>query len=133
MAETTVTPFLMFQNGDAEEAMNFYVSQFADASIIDIVRYGAGGPGAEGSVMKASFSLAGQTVICIDSPVKHDFTFTPSMSLFVTCETEEQIRKLAAVFAAGGRELMPLNNYGFSQLFAWVNDRFGVSWQLSFN
>jgi predicted 3-demethylubiquinone-9 3-methyltransferase (glyoxalase superfamily) len=133
MAGTTVTPFLMFQNGDAEAAMNFYVSQFADGAIVDIVRYGAGGPGAEGSVMKASFSVAGQTVICIDSPVKHDFTFTPSMSLFVTCESEEQIRKLAAVFAEGGRELMPLNNYGFSQLFAWVNDRFGVSWQLSFN
>lgn len=131
MARSTVTPFLMFQNGDAEAAMKFYVSQFADGSIIEVVRYGAGGPGAEGSVMKASFSIAGQTVICIDSPVRHDFTFTPSVSLFVTCETEEQIRKLAAVFADGGRELMPLNNYGFSKLFAWVNDRFGVSWQFT--
>jgi predicted 3-demethylubiquinone-9 3-methyltransferase (glyoxalase superfamily) len=132
MAGTTVTPFLMFQ-GSAEKAMNFYVSLFADGSIIDIVRYGPNGPGAEGSVMKASFSIAGQTVICIDSAMKHDFSFTPSFSLFVTCETEAQIRKLTAALAEGGAELMPLDNYGFSRLFAWVNDRFGVSWQLILN
>jgi predicted 3-demethylubiquinone-9 3-methyltransferase (glyoxalase superfamily) len=132
MAGTTVKPFLMFQ-GDAEKAMTFYVSLFADGSIIDLVRYGPNGPGAEGSVMKASFSIAGQTVICIDSAMKHDFGFTPSFSLFVTCETEEQIRKLAEALADRGAELMPLDNYGFSRLFAWVNDRFGVSWQLTLN
>jgi predicted 3-demethylubiquinone-9 3-methyltransferase (glyoxalase superfamily) len=129
MTKTTVSPFLMFE-GQAERAMNFYVSLFADGSIIDIVRYGPEGPGAEGSVMKASFSIAGQTILCIDSAMKHDFSFTPSFSLFVTCESEEQIRRLAAALAEGGAELMPLDNYGFSRQFAWVNDRFGVSWQL---
>lgn len=132
MTKTTVVPFLMFQ-GDAEKAMNFYVSLFADGSVIDIVRYSADGPGAEGTVMKATFSVARQTVMCIDSAMKHDFSFTPSFSLFVTCETEQQIRTLAASLADGGMELMPLNNYGFSRLFAWVNDRFGVSWQLTLN
>ena len=132
MTKTTVSPFLMFE-GQAEQAMTFYVSLFEDGRIIDIVRYGPQGPGAEGSVTKASFSIAGQTILCIDSAMKHDFTFTPSVSLFVTCEDEAQIRRLAAALAEGGAELMPLNNYGFSRQFAWVNDRFGVSWQLMLN
>jgi predicted 3-demethylubiquinone-9 3-methyltransferase (glyoxalase superfamily) len=132
MTKITVTPFLMFE-GQAEQAMNFYISLFDDGKVIDITRYGPQGPGAEGSVMKASFSIAGQTVICIDSAMKHDFGFTPSFSLFVTCESEEHIQRLTAALGDGGRELMPLNNYGFSRLFAWVNDRFGVSWQLILN
>jgi predicted 3-demethylubiquinone-9 3-methyltransferase (glyoxalase superfamily) len=120
----------MFE-GQAEQAMNFYVSLFADGKIVDIVRYGPQGPGKDGSVMKASFSIAGQTIICIDSAMKHEFTFTPSFSLFVVCESEEQIRKLASALVLGGAELMPLGSYGFSRQFAWVNDRFGVSWQLN--
>ena len=132
MTKTTVTPFLMFE-GQAEAAMTFYVSLFDDGKVIDIVRYGPEGPGADGSIMKASFSIAGQTVICIDSAMKHDFGFTPSFSLFVTCESDAQIRKLASALAEGGAELMPLDNYGFSRQFAWVNDRFGVSWQLILN
>jgi predicted 3-demethylubiquinone-9 3-methyltransferase (glyoxalase superfamily) len=132
MTKTTVSPFLMFQ-GDAERAMNFYVSLFEDGSITSIVRYGPQGPGAEGSVMKASFTIAGQTILCIDSAMQHDFGFTPSFSLFVTCESEDQIAKLAAALAEGGAELMPLNDYGFSRQFAWLNDRFGVSWQLILN
>lgn len=129
MTKTTVTPFLMFE-GQAEQAMSFYISLFDDGTVIDITRYGPQGPGVEGSVMKASFAIAGQTVICIDSAMKHDFGFTPSFSLFVTCENEAHIRKLAAALGEGGTELMPLGSYGFSREFAWVNDRFGVSWQL---
>ena len=132
MTKTTVSPFLMFE-GRAEQAMNFYVSLFEDGAITSIVRYGPQGPGAEGSVMKASFTIAGQAILCIDSAMKHDFGFTPSFSLFVTCESEEQIARLVAALADGGTELMPLNNYGFSRQFAWVNDKFGVSWQLILN
>lgn len=125
-----VRPFLMFE-GKAEEAMNFYVSLFPGGGIVDIVRYGPGQAGAEGSVMKASFSVGGQTVICIDSPVKHAFTFTPAFSLFVDCESEEDIRRLSSALGEGGVALMPLGSYGFSRQFAWVNDRYGVSWQLN--
>jgi predicted 3-demethylubiquinone-9 3-methyltransferase (glyoxalase superfamily) len=125
-----VQPFLMFE-GKAEEAMNFYVSLFPGSKITDIVRYGAGQPGAEGSVMKASFSLAEQTVLCIDSPAKHAFTFTPAFSFFVQCESEEEIRRLYASFLDGGTALMGLGNHGFSRQFAWVNDRYGVSWQMN--
>jgi predicted 3-demethylubiquinone-9 3-methyltransferase (glyoxalase superfamily) len=130
MADVTVHPFLMFE-GKAEEAMNFYVSLFPGAKILDIKRYGANQPGPEGSVMKASFSIGNQTVLCTDSFVKHGFTFTPSFSFFVDCASEEEIGRLSASVSEGGATLMPLGEYGFSRKFAWVSDRFGVSWQLN--
>jgi predicted 3-demethylubiquinone-9 3-methyltransferase (glyoxalase superfamily) len=120
----------MFE-GRAEEAMNFYVSLFRDGKISDITRYGPGEQGAEGSVKVATFSLAGQAVMCIDSPVKHQFTFTPSVSFFVKCASEEDLRRYAAALGEGGTVLMGLADYGFSRLFTWLNDRFGVSWQLN--
>jgi len=120
----------MFE-GKAEEAMNFYVSLFPGAKILDIKRYGANQPGPEGSVMKASFSIGNQTVLCTDSFVKHGFTFTPSFSFFVDCASEEEIGRLSASVSEGGATLMPLGEYGFSRKFAWVSDRFGVSWQLN--
>jgi predicted 3-demethylubiquinone-9 3-methyltransferase (glyoxalase superfamily) len=120
----------MFE-GDAEEAMNFYVSLFDDAEVLGLTRYGADGPGRPGSVQHATFSLAGQHLMCIDSPAKHDFTFTPAVSLFVQCESEAEIDRLFASLAEQGTELMPLGEYGFSARFGWVNDRFGVSWQLN--
>jgi predicted 3-demethylubiquinone-9 3-methyltransferase (glyoxalase superfamily) len=87
--------------------------------------------GPEGSVKRADFTLAGQPVICIDSPAKHAFTFTPSMSLFVECEDEAEFDTAFALLAEGGKLLMPPDNYGFSRKFGWLNDRFGVSWQLN--
>ncbi|MER6614050.1 VOC family protein [Streptomyces xantholiticus] len=133
MAGTTpqkITTFLMFE-GKAEEAMTFYLSLFDDAEVVDITRYGADGPGTEGTVQHATFSLAGQRYMCIDSALKHDFTFTPAMSLFVQCDDEAEIDRLYAALAEEGSELMPLGSYGFSARFGWVNDRFGVSWQLN--
>jgi len=62
--------------------------------------------------------------------IKHEFTFTPSMSLFVACETEAEIEDLFEKLSQGGKVLMPLESYPFSPKFGWVNDRFGVSWQL---
>lgn len=127
----TITTFLMFE-GRAEEAMNHYVSLFEDSGIVGISRYGPEGPGAEGSVMYATFTLAGSRFMAIDSAVDHDFAFTPAMSLFVECESEAQIRSLYDALSAGGEDLMALGDYGFSELFAWVDDRFGVSWQLTY-
>jgi predicted 3-demethylubiquinone-9 3-methyltransferase (glyoxalase superfamily) len=120
----------MFE-GKAEEAMRFYVSLIPASEILEVVRYGPGQPGPEGSVMKATVSIGGQIVLCTDSFVKHNFTFTPAISLFVQCYTEEEVTRLSSALAEGGSVLMPLGNYGFSRLFAWVNDRFGVSWQLN--
>jgi len=126
----TVHPFLMFE-GRAEEAMNFYVSLFPDAKVTDVTRYGPGEAGREGTIKVAGFTLAGQAVMCIDSPVKHGFTFTPAFSFFVDFSAEDEMRRVADALGAGGGVLMPLSNYGFSRLFTWVNDRFGVSWQLN--
>jgi predicted 3-demethylubiquinone-9 3-methyltransferase (glyoxalase superfamily) len=126
---SSVTPFLMFE-GAAETAMNFYVTLF-QGSVKRIQRYGPGEPGKEGSVKRADFSIAGQNVICIDSPIKHAFTFTPSVSLFVECESEAEPDAAFGKLSEGGSVLMPAANYGFSAKFAWVNDRFGVSWQLN--
>jgi predicted 3-demethylubiquinone-9 3-methyltransferase (glyoxalase superfamily) len=130
MMSLKVRPFLMFE-GKAEEAMRFYVSLFPGGEVTDIVRYGPEGPGSEGSVMKATFTIAGQAVMCIDSFVQHNFTFTPAFSLFVDCTSEGELLRLLMALAEGGKTLMPLGNYGFSRNFAWVNDRYGVSWQLN--
>ncbi|WP_116811230.1 VOC family protein [Steroidobacter cummioxidans] len=126
----SIRPFLMFQ-GEAEAAMNFYASLFPDTRITDIQRYGPGAPGQEGSVIRATLSIAGQSVMCIDSPVKHAFTFTPAFSFFIECSSEQELGRLLAALSEQGATLMPRGNYGFSRQFAWVNDRFGVSWQLN--
>ncbi|MGB0086112.1 MAG: VOC family protein [Rhodomicrobiaceae bacterium] len=125
----TVTPFLMF-DGRAEEAMSFYVSLLKNSSITSIKRYGPGQAGAEGSVMQATFALDGQSFICVDSPVKHDFSFTPAISLFLRCESETDIDRLFSELSRGGQIFMPLDGYPFAKKFAWVADRFGVSWQI---
>lgn len=125
-----ITPFLMFE-GNAEEAMTFYLSVFDDAELVELTRHGGEGPGREGSVQHATFSLAGQQFLCIDSPVQHAFGFTPSLSLFVRCRDEAELERLYAALGEGGTQLMPLGEYGFSRRFGWVNDRFGVSWQLN--
>ena len=111
--------------------MSLYVSLFNGSEVVRIERYGAGEHGKEGSVKRAEFLLAGHRLACIDSPIKHAFTFTPSMSLFVDCQDEAELDRAFAQLSAGGAVLMPPGNYGFSTRFAWLNDRFGVSWQLN--
>lgn len=127
---TSVKPFLMFE-GRAEEAIDFYVATVPHSAIVHIERWAEGGPGTPGKIMAGTVRIGGLEVMVSDSPVKHGFTFTPSSSLFVTCESEEEIDRLARQMAEGGATLMPLGAYGFSRKFAWVNDRFGVSWQIN--
>ncbi|OBG18801.1 VOC family protein [Mycobacterium sp. 852002-51057_SCH5723018] len=125
-----ITTFLMFE-GKAEEAMRFYTSLFADSGIRSMTRYGPDEAGAEGTVQHATFALAGQQFMCIDSPASHGFSFTPSISLYVECASDDEIERLYGALLEGGQVLMPLDSYGFSPKFGWVNDRFGVSWQLT--
>lgn len=125
-----ITPFLMFE-GKAEEAMNFYISIFKDSKIKSIARYGANEAGTEGTVQHATFILDGQEFMCIDSHVKHGFSFTPALSLYVNCSSEEQISDYFTKLSSDGQVFMPLDSYPFSEKFGWVGDKFGVSWQLN--
>lgn len=125
-----ITPQLMFE-GDAEAAMRLYTALFDDTDIVRLERYGPGEPGAEGDVKQAEFTLGGRRYRCIDSPVPHAFTFTPSISLCVDCESLAEFERLRAALAEGGETLMPPDDYGFGARFTWLNDRFGVSWQLN--
>ena len=124
------TTFLMF-DGKAEEAIHLYMSLLPNSEIKSIARYGPSESGFEGKVLKAVVSLNGQELMFFDSAVKHDFTFTPAISLFVNCETEAEIDGLFEGLSQDGAVFMPLAPYPFSQKFGWVADRFGVSWQLN--
>jgi predicted 3-demethylubiquinone-9 3-methyltransferase (glyoxalase superfamily) len=125
-----VATHLMFE-GSAEKAMKLYVSLFSGSKIAQVERYGPGEQGAEGTIKRADFTLRGHQLICIDSPVKHGFTFTPAMSIFVDCDNEAELNEVFRQLSEGGQVMMPLDNYGFSKKFGWVSDRFGVSWQLN--
>jgi predicted 3-demethylubiquinone-9 3-methyltransferase (glyoxalase superfamily) len=124
------TTFLMFA-GRAEEAMRFYTSLFKNSEITSISRYGPNEAGAEGTVQHAIFTLSGQEFMCIDSNAQHGFTFTPSISIYVRCETEAEIDRVFAELSKDGQIFLPLEHYPFSAKFAWVSDKFGVSWQLN--
>lgn len=118
-----VVTCLMF-SGQAEEAIRFYTSVFSPAEIERIV------PQENGMVLHATFLLKGQRLMAIDNGVEHH-KFTPAMSLCVTCDTEEEIDCAFEQLSQSGKVLMPLGAYPFSEKFAWVEDRYGVSWQLS--
>jgi predicted 3-demethylubiquinone-9 3-methyltransferase (glyoxalase superfamily) len=112
-----ITPFLWFDN-KAEEAMNFYVSVFKNSKVVGVSRYGDAGPGPKGSVMTATFELEGQRFIALNGGPT--FTFTPAISLFVNCETQQEVDDLWEKLSAGGRE----------DRCGWLQDKYGLSWQI---
>ena len=126
-----IATFLTFQKEDAEQAMNFYLELFDNSKIVNIKRWGKDGPGKEGTIMHAIFSLNGNLFMCSDSPPIHDWDFTPAVSNYVECKAENEIERLFTKLSENGEIMMPLNNYGFSQKFGFVEDQFGVSWQLN--
>ncbi|WP_073456916.1 VOC family protein [Pseudonocardia thermophila] len=124
MTMPSMEPFLMFQKGEAEQAVRFYTGLFDDGEILTLVHT------PEGEVQQGVFRVAGQRVRVFDSPVAHAWDFTPGVSLFVHCDSREQQEELVSALAEGGQTMMPLDDYGFGP-FAFVTDRFGVSWQLA--
>lgn len=122
---------LTFQDNRAESAMNFYVDIFNNSEIIQIQRWGREGPGTEGKIMQATFSLNGNLFMCSDSPPVHTWNFSPAVSTYIECESDSMIENLFSKLSEKGETPMPLNNYGFSQKFGWVIDQYGVSWQLN--
>ncbi len=125
-----VATHLMFV-GQAAAALELYKTTFPAFHIVHIERYGPGEAGPEGSVKRADASFAGHALLVIDSPVTHAFTFTPAMSLYVECESREELDAAFTALSTGGQVFMPFDNYGFSARFGWCSDRFGVSWQLN--
>lgn len=127
---TTATPFLMFQHAKGRDAIDFYIATVPGSRIESMQLFGAEGPGPEGTILRGHVVIAGQEVMIHDSFITHGFDFTPSWSFFLRCEDEAEFDRLFGALSEGGGVLMPPGNYGWSAKFAWVNDRFGVSWQL---
>ncbi|MGH9198277.1 MAG: VOC family protein [Acidimicrobiia bacterium] len=112
-----IVPFLWF-DGKAEEAMNLYVSIFKNSKILSVTRYGKAGPGPEGTVMSATFQLEGQEFYALNGGPM--FTFSPAISLFVNCETQQEVDDLWNKLAEGGEK----------QRCGWLKDKYGLSWQI---
>ncbi len=120
------------QLGKAEEAITLYTSLVRNSEITSIERWGAGEEaGPEGSVKLARFTLNGIEFMASENAYPHEFTFTPSISMFAECASEAEIEAAFATLSEGGAVLMPLRDYGFSKRFGWLQDRYGVSWQLN--
>lgn len=126
----TVSTHLMFQ-GAARPALDLYRSVFDDFAIDVITRHEDAGADQEGSGETVYVRFGGHRLIVFDSPVPHDFDFTPSMSLFVDFGSQNELDTAFARLSDGGTVMMPLGDHGFSRRFGWVRDRFGVSWQLN--
>jgi predicted 3-demethylubiquinone-9 3-methyltransferase (glyoxalase superfamily) len=126
-----ISPFLWFDT-QALDAANFYASVFKNARVKTSNRYsdeGAAGAGMQqGSIMAVVFELEGQEFTALNGgPV---FKISPSISFMVHCRTEEKINNLWYKLSEGGKVLMELNKYPFSERYGWIEDKFGVSWQL---
>jgi predicted 3-demethylubiquinone-9 3-methyltransferase (glyoxalase superfamily) len=120
--------FLMF-NGKAEQAINFYMSVFKGSYILQIAHHENGI--SAGTIQLATVVVGGQPFMFMDSTIQHDFTFTPSTSIYINCDTEEEIDAIYTKLSQEGNIFMPLATYPFSKKFGWLSDKFGVSWQLN--
>ena len=123
----SATTFLMFQ-GQAHNALEQYKQWFPELSVESLTYVEN-----TQQIAMAEIVLKGMKIKLNDSPIKHNFSFTPAISIFLECETQEEIKSLTEEILDGGQALMPLDNYGFSKQFSWIQDRFGVSWQLTYN
>jgi predicted 3-demethylubiquinone-9 3-methyltransferase (glyoxalase superfamily) len=112
-----ITPFLWFDT-QAEEAANFYVSIFKNSKIGSVARYGDAGPGPKGTAMTVNFQLEGQEFMALNGgPV---YTFSPAISFFVNCTTQQEVDEIWDKLTAGGSEIQ----------CGWLKDKYGVSWQI---
>ncbi len=116
-----ITPFLWFDH-QAEEAVNLYTSVFDNSKVSSLVRMGD-------TVLTAGFSLGGQSFAALNGGPM--YRFNPSASFYVVCETEAETDAVWQKLSEGGQVLMPLNTYEWSQKYGWVQDKYGLSWQIS--
>jgi len=113
-----ITPFLWFDK-QAEEAANHYISIFKNSKIVNVARYGDGGPGPKGSVMTIAFQLDGQDFVALNGGPQ--FKFDEAISFVVNCETQQEIDDYWSKLLAGG---------GRPSQCGWLKDKFGLSWQI---
>src|SRR5688572_1945616 len=133
MTNKLISNGLWFDN-QAEEAAKFYTSVFPQSKVGDIVKYGKEGfeihRQPEGTVMVVEFDLSGEKFVAINGgPL---FTFNPSLSYFVVCETEDETDRTWNALQKGGKVLMPYQKYDWSEKYGRLTDRYGLSWQISF-
>ncbi len=112
-----ITPFLWFDD-KAEEAMNFYVSIFKNSRVLNVSRYGQDAAYPEGTAFLVSFQLDGQEVMALNAGPQ--FKFTEAISMFVSCETQEEVDDLWEKLSEGGEKGQ----------CGWLKDRYGLSWQI---
>src|SRR5690625_34606 len=132
MTTQKIIPHLWFDN-EAEEAARFYTSLFDYSDLGTITRYGKEGYDIhgqpEGNILTVEFTLAGQQFIALNGGPH--FHFTPAISFYVTCETEEEVDNLWQRLSEGGTVMMPLDQYDWSKKYGWTADKYGLTWQIS--
>ena len=121
--------YLMFDE-NAEEAMRYYTGLFDNSYVVQDRHYADGEH--QGKLLKGVFNLGDKQFICMDSPISRDFSFSPAMSIFVEFDNPDEMSDAYRALSSDGQILMKLDTYGFSQMFAWITDRWGVSWQLNY-
>lgn len=138
MKATTFLTFVGEQCGKAEEAINFYTSIFPNSEIKKVVKYQEGEIGGTPKLIKhAIFTLNGCNYMVSENTYKHAWTFTPGVSIFLECNSENEIDNLFEKLSSnGGKIMVPLDHYktgdyGFGKKFGWCEDKYGVSWQLN--
>jgi predicted 3-demethylubiquinone-9 3-methyltransferase (glyoxalase superfamily) len=105
-------------DGKAEEAANFYLSIFKDSKVLDTMRWRDTGPGPKGSVLAVTFEINGYEILALNGGPH--YSFTPAISLFVKCQTQEEVDHYWDSLLAGGQAMK----------CGWLTDKFGVSWQI---
>lgn len=118
MAKQRITTYLWF-DGNAEQAVEFYTSIFPNSKVTQVARWGEGGPGRPGTVMNIGFELDGQAFIALNGGPH--YKFTPAISLFVSCDSQAEVDSYWSKLLAGG---------GKPNACGWLDDKFGVTWQV---
>jgi predicted 3-demethylubiquinone-9 3-methyltransferase (glyoxalase superfamily) len=118
MNTSKITPYLWF-DGNAEQAVEYYTTLFSGSKVTQVARWGEGGPGPKGSVMNIAFELDGRPFIALNGGPR--FKFTPAISMFVSCDSQEEVDRYWTRFLADG---------GKASQCGWLEDKFGLSWQI---
>lgn len=129
MSASSLTPILLFGDGQAQAALDLYVSVFDDGEALRLELIPEGSDGA-GLVQSALISVAGQHLLLMDSAIPGQFPFSPAVSLFVRCGTATEQKRVWEALSHDGEAIMEFADHGFGP-FGWCTDRFGVSWQVA--